>query len=133
LIGGTSAYAREAAAGDDQPPRHKAFVDDLAPVVDVVDEVVQRTDPLGQAALDRAPFLRGDDARHEVERERAVAGGTVMVGARGVERDALLHEDRIAPAAGRGELLGPERVERAGVLARRPGRVDHLVVEAVPS
>ena len=38
--------ARERGAGDDQLPRHDAVVDDLAPVVDVVDEAVQRADAL---------------------------------------------------------------------------------------
>ena len=69
--------AREPRARHDQVPRHEPLVDDLAPVVDVVDEVVQRPDALRQAALDRRPLGRGDDARHEVERERAVADRVV--------------------------------------------------------
>ena len=49
-----------------------AGLDDLALVVDVGDELVQRADPLGEAALELAPLVGGDDPRHEVERERAV-------------------------------------------------------------
>ena len=49
--------AREVRAGGHQPPRHEALAHDLARVVDVVDEVVERADALREAALDVAPFL----------------------------------------------------------------------------
>ena len=127
--------AREARAGDDQLPRHEPLVDDLAPVVDVVDELVERADALREAALDRRPLGRGDDARHEVERERPVAHGSLGVRTGGVEGDPLLHEDRVAPAPGGGQRLGPERLQRVDqrlrVRARRAALVEHLVVEAV--
>ena len=100
-------------------------MDDLAPVVDVVDERVQRADPLGEAALDLRPLVAGDHPRDEVERERPVAHRSVDVRTAGVERDALLHEDRVAPPAGVGELLAAELGERVGqrlrVCARAPG------------
>jgi len=119
-------------ARDDQLPRHQAVVDDLARVVDVVDELVQRADPLRQPALDRVPLGGGDDPRDEVERERPVLH---RAGAAGVERDALLHEDRVAPLAGGDERLGAELAqrahERARVRAREPLRVDQLVVEVL--
>jgi len=125
--------AGEARAGDDQLPRDEPVVDDLAPVVDVVDERVERPDALGEAALDRRPLAGRDDPRHEVERERAVADRSVGVRAGGIERDALLREDRVASAAGLRERLWPERLqridERPGVGARRPVRLEHLVVE----
>ena len=59
----------------------------------------------------------GRIARDEVERERAVADRAVL--ARGVERDALLHEDRVAPAAGGRELLGAQARELARPAAQR--------------
>ena len=69
---------------------------------------------------------------HEVERERAILDRPVARPA-GVERDPLLHEDRVAAAAGRGQGLGPERLqrlhERARVRARLPVGIDQLVVE----
>jgi hypothetical protein len=110
-------------------------VDDLATVVDVVDEVVERTDALREASLDRRPLGGGDDARDEVERERAVADRPLGIRTAGVEGDPLLHEDRVTPAAGRGQRLGPERSERvhqrSRVRARHAAHVEHLVEEAV--
>ena len=127
--------AGEGRARDDQLPRHDARVDDLARVVDVVDERVQRADALGQAALDRAPLVRRDDPRDEVERERAVAHRAVGVRSPRIERDALLHEDGVAHAAGVRERLGPELGERGGerqrVIARTARRGEHLVVAAL--
>jgi hypothetical protein len=107
-------------------------VDDLARVVDVVDEVVERADPLREPALDRRPLARGDDPRDEVERERAVADRAIPGGA-GVERNPLLHEDRVAVAARRRQRLGPERLqpfdERARVRSRLPVGGDQFVIE----
>ena len=127
--------ARELRPRDDQRPRHDAVVHDLAPVVDVVDEAVERPDPLREPALDRAPLVHGEDPRHEVERERAVDRG-VAVGAADLEGDALAHEDRVAPMAGLDQALVPERLERGGqrrrVGARRAAAVVHLVVVRHP-
>ena len=124
--------ARERGPRDDQLPRHDAVVDDLAPVVDVVDEAVQRADALGQAALDLRPLVGRDHPRDEVQRERPVADRPVHVRPAGVERDPLLHEDRVAAAAGVGQLLAAELGERAGqrlgVRARGSGRGEDLVV-----
>ena len=46
---------QQALARGDQPLGHDAVLDDLAFVVDVVDEQVERVDALLQPALDRAP------------------------------------------------------------------------------
>jgi hypothetical protein len=89
-------------------------VDDLAPVVDVVDEAVERADALGEPPLDRPPLRGGDDPGDQVERERPVADGPFDVRPAGVERDALLQEDRVAPAAGGREPLGGQLLERLG-------------------
>ena len=85
-------------------------VDDLARVVDVVDEVVQRADPLGEAALDALPFLAVEHTRDEIQRERAVVGGAVP--AAGLERDPLLHEDRIPSSPGLDQARRAELGER---------------------
>src|ERR1019366_637325 len=97
---------------------------DLAGVVDVVDEVVERADALGQAALDVAPFLAAEHAWHEVERKwpfvrRAAA-------AAGLEGDALLHEDRVAPTA---RLDQPGRTKSPELLHERPGGWARRAVE----
>ena len=62
-----------------------AVGDDLGVVVEVVDEEVERLQPLDQPPGDRGPFLGRDDPRHDVE-----GPGTVDVLAVGVdgERDA---------------------------------------------
>ena len=57
----------------------------------------------------------GQDPRHEVERPRAVAALAVAAG--DLERDALLHEDRVAPAARRPQALGSEPPQRGQQLA----------------
>jgi hypothetical protein len=123
--------AREVRARRNQPPGHEALADDLAGVVDVIDEVVQRADPLGQAALYVSPFLTADHPRHEVQWEGTFVGGAAA--AAGLKRDALLHEDRIAPAARLDQPLGaqaPELVdERLGGSSRRSVRLEQLVQE----
>ena len=121
---------------DHERPRHDAVVDDLAPVVDVVDEAVERPDPLRQPALDRAPLVDRQDPRHEVERERAV-DRAVAVGAADLERDPLAHEDRVAAAPRLDQAVVAERLERGrqrgSVSARRAAAFEHLVVVgAVP-
>jgi F420-dependent oxidoreductase-like protein len=94
-------------------------------VVDVVDERVERADALGEAALAVARFAGGDDARDEVERKRPVARRAVGVRSGGVERDALLNDDRVAPPAGAGQRLVTE-------LGERPGQRDAWPVPWLP-
>ncbi len=105
----------EGRAGDHELPGHDALADDLAAVVDVLDEQVQRPHALGQAALDRAPLVGRQDARHQVERERPVA--RLALGGRGVEGDALLDEDRVAALS-----RGPQAVAPQALDAGREGR-----------
>jgi hypothetical protein len=57
------------------------------------------------------PLVRRQDARHEVEREGPVAA-LRPVRAGGVEGDALLDEDRVAPLAGGLKSLAAEAGER---------------------
>ena len=106
---------REAGAADDQRPRHDPGADDLVGVIDVVDERVQRPDPLCEPALDRRPLGRGQHPRHQVQRPRPVAA--LAVGSGHLERDPLLHEDRVAPLPG-----GRERLRSQALRARRSAR-----------
>src|SRR5262249_22797097 len=64
---------REARPAHDQRPGHDSCTDDLVRVVDVVDERIEGPDPLREAALDRRPLGRGEDARDQVQRPRSVA------------------------------------------------------------
>ena len=113
----------------DEAPRDDALVDgagDLALAgVDVVEEGLERGDPLHDPALDDLPLVGGDDPGHRVERE-----GPLLP--RVVEGDALVE---VGPGEGVGALL--ERLARhraQGVEdrlvggARRPGLGEHLVV-----
>ncbi len=124
--------ARERRARDHELPWDDSLPDDLLLVVDVLHEAVQCPHPLGEPALDRAPLLRRQDARDEVEREGTVLGRPVRAG--GVEGDALLDEDRVAALARGAKPLAPEPAQRGGEgrggRARRPGRVEELVEEA---
>ena len=123
----------EVVAADDETPRHDAGADDLAGVVDVVDEAVQRTDALGEPALDVRPLHRRQDARHEVQRKGPLERRTILAGR--VEGDPLLDEDRVTATAGHGEQLGPELPqgggERGRVRTRRPVGLEELVEESV--
>jgi hypothetical protein len=100
-------------------------------VVDVVDEVVQRADALRQAALDVAPFLTAEHARHQIQRERSFMGWPAT--AARLERDPLLHEDRVAPASGVHQALRTKSLElldqRARRGARRAVELEQLVQE----
>jgi hypothetical protein len=125
--------AREVRAAGDERPRHDPLPHDLAPVVDVVDEVVERADPLREPALDVAPLLAAQHARDEVERERALARVAGALLARRLERDPLLQEGGVAPAAGLRQPVGADPLqlgdERGGRAARDAVGLEQLVVE----
>src|SRR5271166_3011751 len=89
--------AREVWAGGHQSPGDETLAHDLPRMVDVVDEVVERADALGEAALDLPPFQPAEHARHQVQRKGALVRGPAH--AAGLERDPLLHEDRVAPSS----------------------------------
>ncbi len=116
-VGGPDAHDRAVVVlrAGDQPPRDDALVHrarDLALArVDVVEERLQRRDPLDDTGLDDLPLVGRDDPRHGVERE-----GPLL--ARVVEGDALVE---VGPGEGVGALL-----ERGGV--HRPQGVEDRLV-----
>ena len=59
----------EVAGQHDEPARHDPVAQDLLPVVDVVEEAVQRLDALSQARLDDRPLVGREDAGNRVERQ----------------------------------------------------------------
>ena len=115
-----------------QKLRHDAVADDLAIVVNIVDEQIERGDALLQPALDRVPFGGFDDARHHVERPDFFGARLVAVHREG---DAQVQERPfgIALAALQfavGKRFNPPHQR----LAPRPGRAvggEHFVVKTV--
>ena len=85
------------ATAEDELPGDQPLAQDLLAVVDVVEERVERLDPLLEAALDRLPLGRRDDPGDEVERERAVA--RAAIGAGDLEGHSALGKDPVAAAA----------------------------------
>ena len=66
-----------------------AIADDLLFVVQVVDQHVQRGDPLPQPALKDLPVVAGNNSRDDVERNDPLQAVTIAVD---IERNAeLLH------------------------------------------
>src|SRR5205814_7612563 len=57
--------------------RHHAVLDDFLFVVDVVDEQIERTDALLQAALDHHPVRCRYNPRQQIERKDAFGAGAV--------------------------------------------------------
>ncbi len=106
--------------------------DDLLVVVDVVQEHVERAHALDQAALEAGPFLRGQHARDDVERDQAFGIARVFRVDR--EGDAEAAEQKFglfAPAAELG--LGRRRqpaFELAVGLADGAALVAHFVEHA---
>jgi hypothetical protein len=107
-----------------------AVLEDLLIVVDVVDEFVQRMDALPESPFEPVPFLGANDARHEIERKRALGPGSVAVH---VEGDPELHQDPLGRLLTPLELTVAQRADRFEEKLRfgpRPARVvEHLVVE----
>ena len=127
--------AGEVRAAGDEAPRDDALADDLAPVVDVVDEVVQRADALREALLDGAPLGA---------RTGSAGRGRAGTGARGSARPrptvskvmpcCMKIASRRRPASPR--PAGPRRssaaISGAATVARAPVVVEQLVVERRP-
>ena len=85
---------------------HDAVLDDAPVVVEVVDEVVQRLQPLNQPALDARPLRRFDRARNHVERPCAV---DVLAFRVDRERDAHLDDRALGVGLPLGERACAER------------------------
>ena len=59
--------------------REHTVLDDALRVINIVDEVIERGDALFQPRRDPVPFLRGDDARNDIERPRAIDRTALLV------------------------------------------------------
>jgi hypothetical protein len=126
-------FAFEAGGRRDQPARDDAVVDRrLLTDVDVVEEAVQRSDPLREAAFDDGPLVRRDDPREQVHRPRAL--DALLFAVHG-ERDAAGLEHVLAELAAVRHVLFAEAVEAldqlAVVAARGAVSFERLVEEVV--
>ena len=77
-------------------------------MVDVVDEQVQRPDPLLEPALEPVPLVAGDQPRDRVERDDPL---DPLVAAVDRERDPLVPHHQVGHLVTALQLRGPERVE----------------------
>ena len=76
--------------------RHLAGADDLAVVIDVVDEGVERLHPLRQALGQEFPFRGRDDARNDVEWNEPLGVAAVVIDGKG-DAGAAEQEFGLAP------------------------------------
>ena len=110
--------------------RHHAVLDDFLVVVDVVDEQIQGSDALLQAALDHHPVRCRHNPRQQIERKDAFGAGAVAVH---VERDAHVQERALGGLLPPQQLAGRKSVnevrEGAGGGSGPAVRTEHLVEE----
>ena len=108
---------------------HHVRAHDVVPVIDVVDEHVERAYPLLQAGFQQTPFGGGDDARDQVEGDQAFGAGRV---ARHRKRDADPAKAQVRFQAARGHglrgLLVMPALESLVVGAYAAGAVAHFVI-----
>ena len=101
--------ALEAVGRHHERARHDAVGDrGCLADVEVVEEAVERRHALDEAALDRRPFLGGNDARHQVHRPHPLDARGLAVDREG---DAETPEDRVAQALAPAELFGGDRAQ----------------------
>ena len=96
---------------EDQVVGNDVGAQDVAAVIDVAQEQVQRLDPLLQALLQQRPFLRADDARHDVKRDQPFLGLGFAIDRKGDADAAEQQLGFLAPIfqSIRRRLLQPER------------------------
>ena len=86
---------------DDEIGRHDTGAQNVLPVVHVVNEPVERRDPLHQPLLHAGPFVRRNDPGDQIKRDEPLVAGTAFVlGAIHRKGDANAPEDhlRLGPA-----------------------------------
>src|SRR5690606_20079099 len=83
--------------------RDHAIPKDVLLMVDVVEEEIQRDDPLGEPGVQQLPFVRGDHPRYRVEGENSFGTTIIVVN---VERHPLPQEMPVARGPSRLEILG---------------------------
>ena len=111
-------------------PRNHPVLEDLLVVVDVVQEQVERDNPLGEAGLEVFPLIASDHAGHRIERKDPLGPAVVVVN---VEGDAVAEEIQLRIGLAGEEFPGVEPAEgihqRAAVAADLAAGFEHLVVK----
>ena len=121
----------ETVRGGDEPPRDDPVVDrgTLADI-EIVEEAVQRRDPLFESGFDDLPFPSGDHPRQQVHGERPLDAFVLLVDREG---DSLAAERCIPAPLSTGEVIGTEMtesVEESDVVLPHVSRgSEHLVEE----
>ncbi len=114
--------------GEHQIPRHDAGGEDLTVVINVVEEHVERADPLDRALRQCPPLVGGEHPRHHVERDQALRAALAAIDQEGDAEAAEQHRRLVvllAQPLGR-QLLEPARETRIGRARRAVGHA-HLV------
>ena len=101
---------RICAAGND------LILEDLLLVVEVVQEEVQRRDPLDEAGLKARPFAGRDDSRDQVEREDPLGALRVIVDGEGHAAPQEGEVDRCAPPFKLGERKGAQPLDETAIM-----------------
>ena len=101
----------ELRVGQDDVGRDHAVLEDLPRAVNVVDEGVDRPDPLLEARRQPLPFARGEDARDDVERDDPLGRFVVAIDREG---DAEASEGALGRLLAAVELGGGGALEPAG-------------------
>ena len=100
--------------------------------VDVVEEQLERREPLHEAALDAGPLVGRHHARHQAHRHDLLRAALVRIDGEG---HALLRERQLGQRLAAGKLVRRQAVNQVhrhlGVLAGLAVRLDQLVVRTV--
>ena len=112
----------------EQVGREHPVGDDPPVVVDVVDEVVERPQPLGEPALDDAPLVAVDQARDDVERPGPV--DVLTVGVDG-ERDPHREDLEIGHPLAFAHLVEPDAVQQLDQVTRDRSRAPVVLQQFV--
>ena len=107
-----------------------AILHDALLVVNVVQEKVERGDALRQSPLDDFPFVRGNNARDQIERKDALGAARVAID---VEGHALTQKREVHGMPPAVKLVAgkfPKQVVKFAVVRKHIGAaIDHLVEE----
>ena len=128
----TAHFATVAARAEHQLRRDDAGTQNATFMINVVQEQVERAYTLLEAALDRAPFARGDQARDQVERHDLVRALRALVDG---ERHAARRKRQVGGCLSALDILRTERRQRVGqgrIVRPHPvGRLEHLIPEGI--